>query len=248
MGVQSYRESHLHKGLDYHDTFSSLPYRAVIWRLEQRLLLNIVRNHFFDEPPRYLDFACGTGRILGHLSPYCRSAAGVDVSASMLDVARRADTGIEIIEADITKTDKLNERIFDLITAFRFFPNAEWQLRKEALSVLARHLSGEGILVFNNHKNARSLRRRLSSMKRRAQGRTELARERRMMSDLDVGNLVAEAGLRIHRVFHMGVLPFADHMKWLPQTAITLIEGGLCHIPFAKPWAQNLIYVCRHLS
>ena len=247
MIVQSYRESHLHKGIDYHETFSSLPYRTVIWHLEQRLLLQIVRNHFLEEPPRHLDFACGTGRILGYLSPYCRSAVGVDVSASMLEVARRTDTGIEIIEADITRADKLGERRFDLITAFRFFPNSEWQLRKEALGSLARHLSGDGILVFNNHKNARSLRRRLGSMKRRVQGRTELAPERRMMmSDLDARNLIAGAGLRIDRVFHMGVLPLADHMRWLPQTAITLIEGGLSRIPFAKPWAQNLIYVCRH--
>ena len=120
----SYRESHLHKGWGYHTTFSSLRYRATIWRLEQRLLFEIVRDNFPTEPPRYLDFACGTGRILGHLAPYCESALGVDVSASMLDVARRKVKRAEIIEADLTRDDRLCGQEFDLITAFRFFPNA----------------------------------------------------------------------------------------------------------------------------
>ena len=173
----SYRESHLHKGTDYHETFVSFPHRATIWGLEQWLLLKIVRKHFLNEPPRHLDFACGTGRILGYLSPYCRSAVGVDISASMLDVARGNETRAEIMEADITRDDILGKREFDLITAFRFFPNAEFELRKEALGALARHLSGEGVLVFNNHKNAGSLRRRLGSAKRWTQRHTEAASE-----------------------------------------------------------------------
>ena len=199
MTTRSYRESHLHKGIGYHETFFSLAYRGAIWRLEQRLLIEILREHFLSEAPRYLDFACGTGRILGHLSSYCRTAVGVDVSVAMLDIARRSDTRAEIIEADITRDDKLGKREFDLITAFRFFPNAEWELRTAALGSLARHLSGEGILVFNNHKNAGSLRERLSSVKRWTQRRSPRARERHTMSDLDVRNLVANSGLCIHR-------------------------------------------------
>ena len=245
MRTDSYRVSHLHKGTDYHETFSLLPYRAMIWRLEQRLLLKLVRKHFVAEPPRYLDFACGTGRILGYLSPYCRSAVGVDVSASMLDVARRTGTRAEILEADITRCDELCEREFDLITAFRFFPNAEQQLRQEAFGALARHLSGEGILVFNNHKNDRSLRRRLGSAKRWMLHRNAWARPPRSMSDLDARNLVKEAGLHIDRVYHLAVLPFADHRMWLSERVVASMERVLSRTSLAQPLAQNLIYVCR---
>ena len=245
MRTESYRVSHLNKGTDYHETFSSLPYRAMIWRLEQRLLLKLVRRYFLAEPPRYLDFACGTGRILGYLSPYCSSAVGVDVSPSMLDVARRTGTRAEIIETDITRGDELGEREFDLITAFRFFPNAEWQLRKDALGTLAKHLSGEGILVFNNHKNDRSLRRRLGSAKRWMLHRNAWARDPRSMSDLDARNLVSEAGLHIDRVYHLAVLPFADHRMWLSERVVTSMERVLSRTPSAQPLAQNLIYVCR---
>ena len=245
MNTDSYRRSHLHKGLGYHKTFSSWSYRSTIWLLEQRVLLEIVGENLYDEPPRYLDFACGTGRILGHLTPHCRSAVGVDVSASMLEVARGAGTRAEIIEVDITRDNKLDGREFDLITAFRFFPNAERELRKGALAALTRLLSSDGILVFNNHKNAGSLRRRLGSAKRRVVRRSAPESERRTMSDIEARNLVADVGLHIHRVYHLAVLPFGDHTMWLPQGTITSIERALSRLPFTEPMAQNLIYVCR---
>ena len=245
MSVSSYRESHLHKGRDYHETFSAIPYRSMIWCLEQRLLSRIVRDHFVDDVPRYLDFACGTGRILGFLSPYCRSVVGVDVSTSMLDVARCVSARIDIIEADITKDDQLGGQEFDLITVFRFFPNAEPELREEALGALVRHLSRNGILVFNNHKNSGSLRFRLGAAKRWAIGGGAMAHDRRTMSDLDARTLVSRAGLHIDRVYHLGVLPLSDHMTWLPRGTMTSIEGALSRVPFVEPLAQNLIYVCR---
>ena len=247
MSEGSYRESHLHKGLSYHETFSSWPYRATIWRMEQRLLLRLVREHFFDRPPRHLDFACGTGRILGYLAPYCRSTLGVDVSASMLDVARRNITRAEIMEADITRDEKLGEREFDLITAFRFFPNAESELRRNALGTLARHLSSEGVLVFNNHKNTGSLRRRAGSAIRWSQRRRSGAPDHGTMSDRDARTLISQAGLGIYRVYHLAVLPFADRTRWLPQAAVLSIEDALSRIRFTESFAQNLVYVCRRL-
>ena len=68
MAETSYRESHLQKGADYHESFATQPHMAMVWRLERRLLTRIVREHFPAELPTYLDFACGTGRILGLLS------------------------------------------------------------------------------------------------------------------------------------------------------------------------------------
>lgn len=36
-----------------------------------------------------LDIACGTGAFTRHAAPMVRSAIGVDISAGMLDIARR---------------------------------------------------------------------------------------------------------------------------------------------------------------
>ena len=247
MTTRSFRESHLHKGFDYHQAFLSFSHRATIWRLEQRILLDLVQCNFLSERPRYLDFGCGTGRILGYLSSYCRSAVGVDVSASMLDIARSRGIAAEIIHADITRNDSLCKREFDLITAFRFFPNAECELRKAALRALVLHLSKEGVLVFNNHKNAGSLRERLGSAKRWMRRHSAAARQGRLMSDSDVRNLVSEAGLAIDQVYHLAVLPLSDHRMWFPQPMIVAIEGVLSRIRLLRPLAQNVIYVCHRV-
>ena len=205
-----------------------------------------MREHFLSQPPRYLDFACGTGRILALLSPYCESSVGVDVSASMLDIARRARTRAELIEVDITKDDKLGDRRFDLITAFRFFPNAEPELRKVALCTLASHLSETGILVFNNHRNPGGLRSRAGSVIRWAQRRPK--QQGTVMSGEDVRALVADVGLQIQRVYHLGVLPLADHTKWVPQAAVTSLEHALSQLPLAQRFARNLVYVCGRIA
>ena len=39
---ESYRESHKGKGVDYDDSFRTEPYRAMLWRIEQRVLERLV--------------------------------------------------------------------------------------------------------------------------------------------------------------------------------------------------------------
>ena len=159
-----YTDRHKARGSDYHHTFSPEvnPYRAMVWRLEQRVLDGVLRDHLDSRNVALLDFACGTGRIMGHLLGRVASVTGVDVSPSMMEIARKVAPGAELIEADLTQSDVLGERCFELVTAFRFFPNAEPELRRAVMQALARHLSPEGVLVFNNHKNRDSLRRRIS--------------------------------------------------------------------------------------
>jgi hypothetical protein len=100
----SYRDSHLSKGADYHDTFTMLPHRAMQWRMERRCLSTLVRRRFAGRKPAYLDFACGTGRVLGYLAPQVSHAVGVDVSASMLAEARENAPGAELVAADLDRT------------------------------------------------------------------------------------------------------------------------------------------------
>lgn len=234
-----YTDRHKARGHDYDETFSAEvnPYRAMLWRLEQRALNDIVRGYLVPGKIAHLDFACGTGRILGHLAEHVRSATGVDVSSSMMEVARKVAPKAELIEADLTETDVLGERSFDLITAFRFFPNAEPELRRAIFAVLARHLAPRGVLVFNNHKNRNSLRGRF--VRRFGAGGA-----RGTMTHAEVEILVAQAGLRILKAVPLGTVPASDKRLPLPVGLLERFERQLGRLSMLAPIAQNIIYVC----
>jgi len=234
-----YRRSHLAsgKGASYHATFSENPYRRLIWELERRVLDRVVREDFAGREIRHLDFACGTGRILKHIAPRAVMSVGIDVSPSMLAVAREDPGRAEILEADLTAVDILGDREFDLITAFRFFPNAEVRLREEAMRVLGRHLAPDGRLVFNNHKNLGSLKYRLARLRGRG-GREGMSRQ-------DARDLVARNGLAIERTYAVGFTPAGDERLFLPPTVLRRIEGGLARCPALKGLGENVIFICR---
>ena len=245
MTTPGYRESHLDKGVEYHDSFSSMPHRAMVWRLERRLVLRMVQDTFAEQAPRHLDFACGTGRFLELLSPVSISSTGLDVSTSMLKVARDRLKDVELIECDITRTDCLGDRQFDLITAFRFLPNAEPDLRRDSLMSLKRHLAPNGILLFNNHMNRDSLVRRLIVALRRT-GTNKQSRVGWGMSRCETHELACQTGFRIEREFPLAVLPFTDRHMFYPASILEKLEDIVARISWAVHLAQNLVYLCQH--
>ena len=247
MPDSSYRGSHLQKGAEYRHSFSSQPHLAMTWRLERKLLSRIVRERYPNGVATHLDFACGTGRILGFLSPSTRSSTGVDLSASMLQVARETLPGVEIIEADLTRDDHLGCREFDLITAFRFFPNAEPDLRRDALAAIARHLKPSGILIFNNHRNRNSLTRRMVVAKGRVT-RAPRANADWGMTREEAYELIQEGGMEVEREYALSVLPLSDRHMLRPTGVTETVEALLTRIALFTPLAQNLIYVCRKVD
>ena len=233
----SYRESHLEKGYDYHESFSRYPHRAMLWQLERTVLDQVLDQCFTDGKPKHLDFACGTGRIISYLMDRTAHPTGVDVAPSMLAIARAGAPGATIVQADLTRENRLGDERFDLITAFRFFSNAEPSLRLEAMRSLARHLTDKGLLVFNNHKNAGSMVYRLVRLLGRG-GYDGWSRQ-------DVARLVNGAGLRIVREYPLGVLPLTDRHMVLPQWLARRAELIAGRFPYAVDLAQSIIYVCR---
>lgn len=103
----------------------------------------------------HLDFASGTGRIAHFLEKNTKEQYLIDASKKMLDHAKKIlDINKSIfINEDFNKIN-LNKK-FDLITAFRFFPNAEIFLRNEAMKFISEHLDDGGLLIINNHHNYR---------------------------------------------------------------------------------------------
>lgn len=151
-----YRQSHQRSGGTYDATIAASPFDAYMAHFEREYLTDIVPSLFPRAKPRYLDFACGTGRITETVAPLTAEAIGVDISASMLAEARSKCLTVVFHEADLTQSD-VGLGLFDLVTTFRFVGNAQQDLRISVLKVLNRHLRPGGYLILNNHRNPLSI-------------------------------------------------------------------------------------------
>ena len=154
----SYRDSHKYqsKGSEYEAYYQNKAWQKFLWLREQEILIKILKKYFAGIDIHLLDFACGTGRITEFLENRVKTSTGVDVSGSMLAVAKEKLKRTELIETDITAENIFKPGKFNLITAFRFFLNAETEMRSAAMKVLAELLDENGCLIFNNHQNSGS--------------------------------------------------------------------------------------------
>jgi len=222
----------------------------VIWDIEQVQLLNIlasfrVRRSDPTVPLALLDFACGTGRVLALLSPRVDSAVGVDVSESMLEVARELSPDAEILHADITRESVLADRRFDLITAFRFFPNAEPALREDVMHELAGQLTRDGILVLNNHLRCSGTKMRLRRLVRRFRSKDN-ERDFHCMSDLEVEALASRCGLEVTEVHSLAIVPvLSEKRPLLPRWLLAKVESWASDRASVARLANTSIYVLR---
>ena len=150
--TDDYTHSHAGKGVEYQARFTDRPPRALMWQLERELVGNWLNRL---QPRRLLDFACGTGRIAGLAAELTGAEVhGVDVTESMLAVARQEHPAVTYHLADGRDAPRLlGERRFDVATAFRFFANAEPELRASAAAALASLISHGGHLIVNNHRS-----------------------------------------------------------------------------------------------
>jgi len=244
----SYRDSHLDEGQEYHDKFFSGPYRSAIWKIEQEILEAILGRYRlrYREPLRMLDFACGTGRVLQLFENQVDSAVGIDISETMLAVAKSHLQGTELLQADLTREPILAGRQFELITAFRFFPNAEPLLREEVMRELVTLLADDGILVLNNHLRCSGSKLRLRRAIHRF-AKKEKDRDLHCMSDAEVEALAERFGLKIVEIHPLGILPVLKEKKpILPRSLISGIERWAARNSVLANLANNRIYVLQH--
>jgi SAM-dependent methyltransferase len=151
----SYRQSHSAPGYGQrYDANYAVGYYAAIFREVESRILEKIFLDLRGGRDSLLDFACGTGRITRLAEPHFRRVVGVDVSEAMLQRARAAGNQDYVMQ-DLTR-HPLNEK-FSVITAFRFFLNAEPALRRDALGAIKNHLAPGGRLVCNIHMNSRSV-------------------------------------------------------------------------------------------
>jgi SAM-dependent methyltransferase len=201
----SYRESHLGaaKALSYdEDLWDPGAAKGLDWLVEQRLLADILGSVRSSAPGSVADFACGTGRVLEFLGRYFPAPVGIDVSPDMLALARARCPRARLILGDVTATPGLAPGPFDLITAFRFFLNAESPLRGEVLTWMRAALRPGGVVVANFHLNPASLR----GMYLRA--RMNPAERIPMMGIADARRLFSGNGFTVRQILGYSYLPY----------------------------------------
>ncbi|MSR76404.1 MAG: methyltransferase domain-containing protein [Candidatus Ryanbacteria bacterium] len=240
--MKDYRMSHMgeKKSAQYEDTiYRHGSYDDMVWRAEQPLLLaevGVLRKAV--RKIAYLDFGCGTGRILKLLESKVDDALGVDISESMVALAREKGVRAPIIVGDITREDSIGPKIFQLITVFRVFLNAGPTLSQQMLTVLTPKLDSSGVLIFNMHGNFWSYRifTKIWFMLR--------GRRLNTSSYWQTKKMVESHGLMIVRFYGFGFVPKVFYRIFGSQ-ATFVVDRLLAKIPLVKYFSYNLIFVCK---
>ena len=231
--TDEYRLSHtaVGKGASYQESFEKYPYRRLMWTWEKKQIKEIITYRFKKEKD-ILDFACGTGRILLELANISENVTGIDVSESMLDVARKRVPNTEIINADITHINPFEEKKqFQIIVSFRFFLNAQQTLRKEVLSALTPMLEDDGVLIFNNHGNS-----------------SHLGLFPKKLSRKQIDELLECEGLKIVETYHRNVWPIMSEKRERDVSKFETLENWFSKRKFFERLSRNVIYVCKKKS
>jgi len=246
LAEESYRNSHLAKGSQYQDEYDSNAYLRAMWQLEQDVLQKVIRDYFPAAVPQYLDFACGTGRICRFVKNFCTQTTAIDISEDMLRIAKDRDGDSNYVLGDLTADDPFPGQEFDLITTFRFFPNAEPALRAAVASRLVEHLSPDGILVFNNHLNHGSVRHKIFTDFRGKYLSKFFGRGmQHSMERSEVAALISGCGLEVVQVIPVAQLPFTKKINPRVAGIVLAFEKAFGAISSSEQRAHNNIYVCK---
>jgi len=229
--------------------YAANSYACLLWELEQTALTPLLREFRGTHSQiGYLDFASGTGRLPSFMEERVDASTSIEISESMAAVARQRLRRTQVLCADITAAAGV-EGQYDLITAFRFFLNAEPSLRTAAMRALATRLRDErSWLVFNNHGNLWSVKLLawpLHWLRRLGKGWLP---QGNTMRHAEVVRLIEGAGLRLVRRVGLGVLG-GTLCRLLPYQTALRIEQWCMDRPWINWAGQDIIYVvCRDVS
>lgn len=240
MNGRTYRSSHTAPGYGqrYNRNYAVGYYAALHREVETPIIRDLFAS-LSNGRRTLLDFACGTGRITQLAPPYFDRVVGVDLSPEMLKCAV-PDERITYRLQDIGE-QPLGER-FGVVTAFRFFLNAEEELRSKALQAIREHLAPDGRLICNIHMNAASPLGAFYRLARRVRGLPK----HNTLSLEQFSATLARSGFRVEQVIWYGVVPrpgryFAKTLdRWLGPMERFLGRAGL-----RGRAAQSFIVVAR---
>ena len=196
---------------------------------------------------RYLDFACGTGRIVSAIETFVDESYGIDINQSMLDRAAEKIKLTTLIQGDVTQDETLIDGKFDLITTFRFVLNANPELRDSALKILSNNLcSNDSWLIFNMHTNKYSYAF-ISYLWYLIFGQSQDKDTKRYLSKSDCIKIANNAGLDVVMIKGLGFMS-GKLARILPSMLIENIEIFLAKVPLFNLLGTDLIFFCKKKS
>jgi SAM-dependent methyltransferase len=217
----------------------------MLWGVvESRVLLNeVARFAAAKDTVRYLDFACGTGRVLSVVEPYTSEAVGVDVSEYMLDLARPKVRRAKLVCTDLTQADATISEKFDLITAFRFLTGAEEPLRWQAVRALRERLRDrDSLLIINTHRNPFSYR--LVILPYEWLWSWMHGRQLHYITTRHAKLILEHNGLVVQKVVGMGFIPECL-LPLLPRRLALWIQRTLSGAPLVQRFGSNQMFFCH---
>lgn len=228
------------QGQRYTKMFENEYYRQQWYMVERGLLLDLLHKEKARGATRYLDFACGTGRILKEGENLFPDSTGYDVSKSMLAECRKLCTRSKIECIDIN--EKEGRRKFDVITAFRFFLNAEMEMRKSVLRRLYEILDDDGTLIANIHTTPTSPTGMAYRM-RAFLGGVDYP----VLSLKGFKNILLECKFEVVHVDYYGYYPRTGNvLRGMARYLLLPVENiGRLTQPFSNKLAQGFIVVCK---
>jgi SAM-dependent methyltransferase len=111
---------------------------------------------------RALDFGCGVGRIAQALAPYFPYVTGVDISSSMIELAKRYNAHGTRCEYRANETDDLGmfrDGEFDFLCSFITLQHMDPSYSKKYIREFLRVLAPGGVMVFQLTAGAKTTSR-----------------------------------------------------------------------------------------
>ena len=197
----TYRDTHLgtEKAAEYEQAYA-LGFYADEWDwFERPFLVRTFSRLRTRGAAEAADFACGTGRVLRVAADVFPTTFGLDISPDMLAVAAANSPTSKLLAIDAS-AGTLHEQ-FDVVSAFRFFLNAEDPLRRAGADAVFRMLRPGGSLVVNTHTQPWSPLGVTKVMRRVYGSRL------RTLSARSLCSLLRHAGFTIDSVTYHGLVP-----------------------------------------
>lgn len=240
--MNSYRTSHMGAGRgEQYDAAHSDKVDAHIW---DAFIKDLVSSHIeisaADGGTRYLDFACGTGRVLKVGAQHYDDCTGIDISADMLHVARERVPAANIICGDVTTDDLATDEMYDCVTLFRFLLNAERALSLEVLQWLADHMPQGAILIGNNHMNSASIRGIATILSNRFLGTNHNHLSRRSATDM-----LQASGFRILQWSGYRILPTIKGKPIFSKNGQLVLERVACALQLGRVGSEQVFIAER---
>ncbi|ADD40655.1 methyltransferase domain-containing protein [Stackebrandtia nassauensis] len=222
------------------EVYANGTFSSVVSERQRQWLRGFI-TEAFDDAPEHHDFACGTGRVARMLDGLVRTSHGYDTSEAMLAKAHALGTPGQLHVIDEDGPLPTSDSRPTLVTMFRLLLNVSDAVRDRALDFAAGMLpdADSGLLVCENHGNARSLRHLRKAL---GPGETDWFNE---LSRAEVERLFDRHGFELVTTQGFSLLTqgFYRHapLKWVAPS----LDGLLARTRLGTAFATDVLYVAR---